>query len=236
MKINSTSPSPLFGTKIIIRDKNKLYHDIHNKFSKQILKRFTEPMCDFWTSVDELPINYIKKKRKFNFNKINLLKGKKYKANKDIFGYTKEVDICTAGIVVTQNNKLGMFHIAPTLENFDLLFNRNNDCFGSSIDSFSRKNGKIKKTIIVGGKQPAYSTSRGEKSIEINSFIRKRFEDRGIKTTILSDFKQYLCDIFYSTNKDILEIGTCISPNNNHVNDIFGEVLLQSDDSIKFMR
>lgn len=241
MQINSIYNSPSFGTRIIIQDMNKLRNKVNGQFSYLCRRKFTEPMCDFWASVNEMPTSLVSRPKRAVVLKLD--KPKKYTYLKQIFGATNEIDICTGGIVIGNNNKIAMFHIAPTLENYDNLspdVSVFGDCFGKSIDAFSNKSGGIKRAIIVGGKKCSPNTSkadneRGEFSTKINSFIRKRFDDRSIKTTILSDFKKYVCDLFYHTGDDTLEIGTSLPVKKGDINEIFGEIKLQSNDSLSIL-
>ena len=125
-----------------------------------------------------------------------------------------------------------MFHIAPTIENYDFLVNSEiwgKDYLGSSIDKFEKSSGGIKSAIIVGGKNT--NSSRGELSKTTNELIREKFIKRNIPISTLSDLKFYECDLFYSSADDTLKIG--FDSKEKELSNIFGEVYLQENDSIE---
>ena len=234
MKIHSNLNSISFGTQIRVRDRVEHIKYTNNKFSKHVLEALTVPMCDFWTVIDEKKLAEVyRDKSMYKPTKLPL---GKYHVTKNSCCSTGGIDICTAGVVLGKDGRVGMFHIAPTIENLDLLLDKsykNRTLLGKSIDEFSQKAGGIKKAIIVGGKKPL--EQREEFSQKVNKLIRNQFEERGVEMTILSDFKQYLCDIFYRSGDDVLEIGVMNTPSKNNIDTIFGEVVLQADDTIKFL-
>ncbi len=232
MKINSPKTALTFGTRIIVCNRDDLLKDIRSKFSSRGLKAIEEPMCDFRTSVTKLPHNIFLNKKNFNPKPKRFMPKKKYKLETDSYGYTGGIDICTGGIVVGKK-KIGMFHIAPTLDSLDLLRGARGDVLGKSIDDFANKYGEIKKAIIVGGRKwYDYWGARGSESMNVNALIRKRFYDRGISTTILSDFKKAEMDLFYSRKKDRLEIGVLNSSSIPKISDVFGEIALKPNDEL----
>lgn len=233
MKINSNISALNFGTKIKIQKQEDLREYIAASFPKDMRAKFCEPMCDFWTVIDEMPAKIGQKPKNPKQKDISEYKNKKYKATKNIFGATYDIDICSAGVVVGNNGKIAMFHIAPTLDNYDLLIKKNvfqRDCFGKSIDDFSKKANGIKKAIIVGGK--TNNQGIGEYSTKVNNLIRQRFSDRNIPTTILSDFKNYTCDILYSSGNDTLHVGVLGTSNTRKLGDVFAQVQLQKGDFV----
>lgn len=231
MNINPIKSTLSFGTKIVVQSKDEHLKEVHQKIPKHVYKHINEPMCDFWTTVTEKPA-IVKSKKACRYPKTMLLKTANLKKalRKQFLGETSSIDICTAGIIIGNNGKIGMFHIAPTIENFDNLssWSTNGDILGKSIDDFSKRNKGVKKAIILGGKKP--TTERSSFSKKVNLEIRKRFEQRNIPTTILSNFKGAEFDILYSGNEDILKIAPLGMP--TKLENLFGEISLQEDDLI----
>lgn len=234
MNISPIKTSPSFGTNIVIQDRAEQQQEMQKTFPKYLRSQFQESMCDFWTSVNEKPSNYKIKGLHRPRKPVQIsTSDQRYLYKKAIFGETRCIDICSGGIVVGNDGKIGMFHIAPTLDNYDNLCNSayiKTDRFGKSIDDFAKKTGGIKKAIIVGGKEP--HDTRESYSKIINKAIRERFEVRDIPTTVLSDFKKSECDLFYSGATDTLKIGVMGLTNGEKAKDVFGELKLEKGDSI----
>lgn len=236
MKIQLNPSSLSFGTQIRVRNRAEHVKHINDNFSKPVRDALTVPMCDFWTVIEEKNLSDSKLYRDKSIYKSVRLPSGKYHVTKNSCCATTGVDICTACVVVGNNGRVGMSHIAPTIENLELLLDKsyeNRTLLGKSIDEFSKKSGGIKKAIIIGGKK--HVERRGELSLKINKLIQNQFEERGINMTILSDFKQYLCDIFYRSGDDVIDLGVMSTYSDDNIGNIFGEVLLQLDDTIKFI-
>lgn len=225
-----------FGTKIIVQNLKDQRSELQKRFKNQDRKSFNVPMCDFWVDVEDVPkleLKSIKKNHVYKPAK-NFPSGKYKMTKNNIYAETNGIDICSGGVIIGNNGKVAMFHIAPTLDNYDLLLGERSetkDYMGSSIDKFKKSADGIRNAVIVGGKQA--TKTRDSYSQIINNAIREKFISRDIPVTILSDFKAYECDLFYSSANDTLKIGVNSLYNKNELKDVFGEVIKQENDSIK---
>lgn len=227
-----------FGTRIILQDRHKQIDEVNNKFQTLAQrKKINVPMEDSWVEIERLPRTRddSSKNKSYKVTKKEVFKQKEPEFSPKpypVYGTTKGIDICSGGIVMGNNGNIAMFHIAPTMENHDFLFNIANwgkDYMGNSIDKFEKSSGGIKSAIIVGGKNT--NSSRGELSKTTNELIREKFIKRNIPISTLSDLKFYECDLFYSSADDTLKIG--VDSKEKELRNIFGEVNLLEKDSIE---
>ncbi len=225
-----------FGTKIILQDKIKHNRELNKKFSDpDYKKKINVPMSDAWAEIETLPrMDKVYPKTVRNkMPRSNDIKSGKYQiASQPVYGTTRSVDICTAGVVLGNNGDVAMFHIAPTIENYDILTcsaGWKKDHLGASIDKFEKASGGIKSAIIVGGKEN--NSTRAELSKKTNNLIKDKFVQRNIPLTTLSGLKFSNCDLFYSSKDDTLKIG--VAGLGELVRDSFSEVNLQGEDDIE---
>lgn len=227
-----------FGTRIILQDKNKQIDEVNNRFKDtRQRKKINVAMNDSWVEIEKLPRTRddSSKNKSYKVTKKEVSKQKwpQYSLKPyPVYGTTKGIDICSGGVVIGNNGSIAMFHIAPTVENYDFLFSTKvwgKDYMGNSIDKFEKSSGGIKSAIIVGGKNT--NSSRGELSKTTNELIREKFIKRNIPISTLSDLKFYECDLFYSSADDTLKIG--VDKKINDIDSTFGEVNLQGNDSVE---
>lgn len=227
-----------FGTKIILQERQKQADEVNNKFKDfNRRKKMNVAMNDSWVEIEKLQ----RTRESSSKNKLYKVAKKKIFKQQDekakfksypIYGITKGIDICSGGVIIGNNGDIAMFHIAPTVENYDFLANPESwgkDYMGNSIDKFEKSSGGIKSAIIVGGKKA--NSQRAELSKTTNKLIREKFKQRNIPISTLSDLKFYECDLFYSSKDDTLKIG--FDSKEKELNRIFGEVNLLEKDSIE---
>lgn len=225
-----------FGTKIILQDNVKQLNEVNGKFKDPVYKKkINIPMSEAWTVIDTLPkmeMTYAEKQTHKLHRNNNLTKGKYEITAKPVYGTTSSIDICSAGVVIGNNGEVAMFHIAPTIENYDSLSlakGWERDYMGKSIDKFEKSSGGIKSAIIIGGKKSG--SVREELSKKTYNLIKEKFTKRNIPVSSLSDLNFKKCDLFYSSQDDTLKIG--VLGLDNVKGDAFGEVKLADGDSFE---
>ena len=233
MKINFAPIS--FGTKIKVVRKNNFQNHIKDSFTNEERKKISVYAEEFWPiAIEKQAIANIKPEKLERHGQTDTT-NKTCETKETICALTEEIDICTAGVLLGNNGKVAMFHIAPTLDNYDLLMEKRGaryDVFGKSIDEFSEKSNGIKKAIIVGRGKNSKQHKSGAISGNVHKLIRNRFAERNIPTTILSNYKfNSDVDIFYHSHDDTLEVGADWFKEDTQ--NLIGELVLNADDSIE---